>query len=1092
MVIQHPRPLPAAIISPVDSLIPLARDRNPGYRSHVSRTDDSVHAWLRRAVTHPDFAARLAPLAKGEREVVLDHSAEAAHGFLAATVAQAAKDHKKTRLWLVSDMPRHRERLATELELWGMTALVLPDAPVEAGDGSIADPEGAAEWFAVLEILARSESSIVICGSDAFSAKAPSPGALRASRTPLKPGTALDPTQLAQSLAEHGYERVPTVTGRGQFATRGGILDLFAWQAAKPLRLEFFDTDLESIREFDLDSQASTKKLIEADLLLAEPSAEATVGDYRRKTDLIVSFEAEIEQPDVRVLEGAAEFNSEEDFTLACFGSPLGTFEAGDFVLEEARRDGFFNQINEWKRGGWDIAMVFGNKGEEERFAELAGKDLERDIGLIPIRGELMAGFTVPVSRLAVLSSSELFGRYRTPGAPRRSVLDKARAARARATIDEMEEGDLVVHYEYGVGKFRGIQQGDEGEELLLEYRDGSLLGVPLEQAHLVGKYVGLGGKTPDLNKLGGTAWKNARKAAEKSILDYAAQLLRVQAERQSEEGYAHPPDSRWMWEFERSFHFTETSDQRRAIEETKRDLESTRPMDRLICGDVGFGKTEVAIRGAFKAVTSGKQVAILVPTTVLAEQHWRTFRERMSDYPVRIDLLNRFRTASEIRETIAGLEDGSVDIVIGTHRLVSGDVHFKDLGLVVVDEEQRFGVAHKEKFKQLFRQVDVLTLSATPIPRTLYMALMGARDMSTIDTPPPNRVPVSTTVCAYDERVIRDAIRREMKRGGQTFFLHNRVKTIEMMSAKIRELVPEARILVGHGQMDKDDLEVVMHQFVKGEADVLLATTIIETGIDIPNANTILIDRADRFGLADLYQLRGRVGRAGEKAYAILLLPRDMMTVGDARKRISAIKQYTALGSGFKIAMKDLEIRGAGNLLGTKQSGHISQIGFELYCQLLRQSVDRLKGRKDAPRMETAFKADFIVFSETVHTREDPAKVLPAFLPATWLEETRLRISAYREISEAGTEKAVAELEKSWRDRYGRIPDPAARLLEIARIKALAATQGISSVEIQGQRLMLHRNGDYILLEGRRFPRLQAASNSGKLSETITLLQNF
>ncbi|MES2441153.1 MAG: transcription-repair coupling factor [Verrucomicrobiota bacterium] len=1058
----------------------------------MSRTDDSAHDWLRRAVTQPDFAARLAPLAKGDREIVLDHSAEASHAFLAAVVALAAKDRKKTRLWLVSDMPRHRERLASELELWGVTGLVLPDGPVETGDGTIADPESAAEWFAVLEILARSESCAVICGSDAFEGKAPSPKALRASRTPLKPGTALDPAALAKSLTEHGYERVPTVTGRGQFAVRGGILDLFAWQAAKPLRLEFFDTDLESIREFDLDSQASTKKLLESDLLLAEPSSEATVADYRRKTDLIISFGADIARPDVRILEDAAEFNSEEDFTLACFGSPLGTFEAGDFVLEETRRENFFRQLNEWKRGGWDIAMVFGNKGEEERFAELSGKDLERDLGLIPIRGELLAGFTVPVSKLAVLSSSELFGRYRTPGGPRRSLLEKARAARARATVDEMEEGDLVVHYEYGIGRFKGIQQGDEGDELVLEYKDGSLLGVPLEQAHLVGKYVGLGGKTPELTKLGGTAWKNARKAAEKSILDYAAQLLRVQAERQAEEGYAHPPDSRWMWEFERSFHYTETNDQRRAIEETKLDLESTRPMDRLICGDVGFGKTEVAIRGAFKAVTSGKQVAILVPTTVLAEQHWRTFRERMSDYPVRIDLLNRFRTAAEVRATIAGLEDGSVDIVIGTHRLVSGDVRFKDLGLVVVDEEQRFGVAHKEKFKQLFRQVDVLTLSATPIPRTLYMALMGARDMSTIDTPPPNRVPVSTTVCAYDERVIRDAIRREMKRGGQVFFLHNRVKTIDMMASKIRELVPEAKILIGHGQMDKDDLEVVMHAFVKGEADVLLATTIIETGIDIPNANTILIDRADRFGLADLYQLRGRVGRAGEKAYAILLLPRDMMTQGDARKRINAIKEYTALGSGFKIAMKDLEIRGAGNLLGTKQSGHISQIGFELYCQLLRQSVDRLKGRKDAPRGDTSFKADFISFSEAAYAKEDPKRVLPAFLPSSWLEETKVRITAYREVSEAGTEKAIAALEKSWRDRFGRIPEAAARLLEITRIKALAAAEGIASVEIQGQRLMLHRNGDYILLEGRRFPRLQSASPQGKLSEAVSLLQNF
>ena len=1054
--------------------------------------DDRTHGWLRAAVNQPEFAARLAPLANGVGEVVLDQSAEAAHAFLTAMVCLAARDRKRTRLWLVCDLPRHRERLAAELELWGIHGLLLPEGPAEAGDGTIADPESAAEWFAVLEVLARSESCVILCGSDAFAGKAPSPQALRASRTPLKPGLALDPSALAQSLADHGYERVPTVTARGQFAVRGGILDLFAWQAAKPLRLEFFDTDLESIREFDLDSQASTRKLLEADLLLAEPSSEARVADYRREQDLIVSFGAEIEKPDVRIVEGAAEYNSEEDFTLAYFGSPLGAFEAGDFVLEEARRETFFRQLNEWQRGGWDVAMVFGNKGEEERFAELAGKELERDLGVTPIRGELLAGFTVPISKLAVLSSSELFGRYRTPGGPRRSLLEKARSVRARASIDEMEVGDLVVHYEYGIGRFQGIQQGDEGDELVLEYRGGSLLGVPLEQAHLVGKYVGLGGRSPELNKLGGSAWKTARKAAEKSILDYAAQLLRVQAERQSEEGFAHPPDSRWMWEFERSFHYTETTDQRRAIDETKRDLESTRPMDRLICGDVGFGKTEVAIRGAFKAITSGKQVAILVPTTVLAEQHWRTFRERMSDYPIRIELLNRFRSAAEVRETLAGLADGSVDLVIGTHRLVSGDVKFKDLGLVVVDEEQRFGVAHKEKFKQLFRQVDVLTLSATPIPRTLYMALMGARDMSTIDTPPPNRVPVATTVCAYDERVIRDAIRREMKRGGQVFFLHNRVKTIDMMASKIRELVPEARVLIGHGQMDKDDLEVVMHAFVKGEADVLLATTIIETGIDIPNANTILIDRADRFGLADLYQLRGRVGRAGEKAYAILLLPRDMMTVGDARKRISAIKEYTALGSGFKIAMKDLEIRGAGNLLGTKQSGQISQIGFELYCQLLRQSVDRLKGRKDAPRGDTSFKADFIAFSETTYAREDPKLVLPAFLPATWLEETQIRITAYRELSEAATEKALAALEKSWRDRFGRIPEAAARLLEIAKIKALAAAEGIASVEIQGQRLMLYRNGDYILLEGRRFPRLQSASLQGKLSEAVSLLQNF
>ncbi|MEN9975409.1 MAG: hypothetical protein RLZZ282_1415 [Verrucomicrobiota bacterium] len=1045
----------------------------------------------------PDLVARLARWAAGEGELVWEHAAEASQAMVAAMVCEAASDRMRTRVWLVCDAPRHRERLAAEMELWGVNALVLPDPPGAMGDGTLADPESAAEWFSVLEVLARADHCVVLCASDAFAGKAPGPAALRESHDVLTPGTMLDPAELANSLAHHGYERVPSVTTRGQFAVRGGILDLFAWQAANPLRLEFFDTTLESLREFDLDSQASTVKLLDAGLLLAEPPTDATVGDYRRPGDVIVSIGAPMATAEVRVLEGAAEVNREEDFTLATFDNPLGAFDAGDFVLEEARRERFFRQLNEWKRDGWEVAMVFSNKGEQERFAELSGKDLARDLGLVALCGDLMAGFTLPLIRLAVLSSCELFGRYRTPGSARRSTLDKARAARTRASLDEMEEGDLVVHYEYGIARFRGIQHGDEGEELLLEYRDAVLLGVPLEQAHLVGKYVGIGGKPPELNKLGGSAWKSARRAAEKSILDYAAQLLRIQAERQHEPGFAHPPDTKWMWEFERSFHYTETADQRRAIEATKHDLEAPRSMDRLICGDVGFGKTEVAIRAAFKTITSGKQAAILVPTTVLAEQHWRTFRERMSDYPMRVDLLNRFRTPAEIRDTLEGLSNGAVDLVIGTHRLISGDVRFKDLGLVVVDEEQRFGVAHKEKFKQLFRQVDVLTLSATPIPRTLYMALMGARDMSTIDTPPPNRVPVATTVCAYDERVIRDAIRREMKRGGQVFFLHNRVKSIDAVAARLRELVPEARILIGHGQMDKDDLEVVMHTFVKGQADVLLATTIIETGIDIPNANTILIDRADRFGLADLYQLRGRVGRAGEQAYAILLLPRDMMTVGDARKRIHAIKQYTALGSGFKIAMRDLEIRGAGNLLGTKQSGQISQIGFELYCQLLRQSVERLKGRTDAPAAAGAsFKADFLIptefrYLELLATALDAkTSYLPAYLPAMWLEDTQVRIAAYRELAGAGTEKAVDALDQSWRDRFGRLPEAAVYLLQSARIKALAAREHIASVEISGQRLMLYRNGDYILLEGRRFPRLKAAHPAAKLAETLTMLR--
>lgn len=1063
---------------------------------------------------------------------MFDHADEASHSFFIALACTASKDLGKKRQWIIHESPRQRERLATELELWGITAVVLPDSPVNPENNlhEIADPETAAEWFSILETLAISDSFAVICGPDSFSQYAPSAKSLLSNRTHLKSGLILDPTAFAETLTEHGYERFPTVTGRGHFAIRGGILDLFPFQSPRPLRLEFFDTELESIREFDLNSQASTRKIGEIQLLLTEPPAVATIADYLKSSDTIISIVTgtcspsmseglAVPLPHFLITENTAEGVIEEDFTFASYSSPLGTFDAGDFVLDELRREAFFKQLNEWQRDAWDIGIVFSTKGELERFTELSGKDLERDLGLTPVIGELVSSFTLPVTKLAVLSSSELFGRYRTPGAARRSTVEKARAIRARATLDDIEPGDLVVHYEYGIGKFKGIVQEEEGEELQIEYKDGSILSVPLEQAHLLGKYIGVGGKTPDLNKLGNATWQKNRKSAEKSILDYAARLLRIQAEREHDQGHAHPPDTRWMFEFEQSFHYTETPDQKQAIIDTKHDLEAPRPMDRLICGDVGFGKTEVAIRAAFKAITGGKQVALLCPTTVLAEQHWRTFRERFSDYPIRVDLLNRFRSAAEVRNTIAGLADGSVDMVIGTHRLISGDVAYKDLGLAVVDEEQRFGVAHKEKFKELFRQVDVLTLSATPIPRTLYMALMGARDMSTIDTPPLNRLPVSTTVTAYDERIIRDAIRREMKRGGQVFFLHNRVKTIEMVHKKLKELVPEARVLVGHGQMEKHDLENVMHAFVNHEADVLLATTIIETGIDIPNANTILIDRADRFGLADLYQLRGRVGRAGEKAYAILLLPREMITQGDARKRIHAIKQYTALGSGFKIAMRDLEIRGAGNLLGTKQSGHIAQIGFDLYCQLLRQSIDRLKGKKDPTLHETTFKADFIVPTETqwvtrqntedYETEDNKAssknssssfqhfsvsgfQLLPAFIPTGYLADAKLRIHAYRELAEANTPKSIDTLEKNWIDRHGRLPEPVKHLLTTARIKAEAASNSVASVEISGQRLILQRNGHPILLDGSRYPRLMKSNPEEKLIEALEMLQNF
>ena len=626
---------------------------------------------------------------------------------------------------------------------------------------------------------------------------------------------------------------------------------------------------------------------------------------------------------------------------------------------------------------------------------------------------------------------------------------------------------------------------------------------VPVTEAHLVSKYVGAGKARPPLNTLGGTRWAKTKAQAEKAVRDVAGDLLSIQAARELQPGHAFAPDSPWQREFEGAFIYEETPDQMRAILETKADLEKPKPMDRLICGDVGFGKTEVAIRAAFKAVMDGRQVALLVPTTVLAQQHFNTFRERMADYPVRIELLSRFRTRRQHERVIRDLGSGAVDIVIGTHRLVQDDIGFKDLGLVVIDEEQRFGVMQKEKFKLLRKLVDVLTLSATPIPRTLYLALTGARDMSTIETPPQDRLPVETIVTQYDERVIRDAIQRELNRGGQVFFLHNRVMTIDTVAQKLKALVPNARMVVGHGQMHSDDLEEVMTQFVNGEADVLLSTTIIESGLDIPNANTIIIDRADRFGLSDLYQLRGRVGRYKHQAYAYLLLPRHAGLLADARKRISAIKQYSTLGSGFKIAMRDLEIRGAGNLLGAEQSGHITAVGFELYCQLLKQSVSALKGEKVKPRVEVQVRFDFLALtpiedSSVVHVPLSGAGAADhgqrtidkasAYIPFGYISDSRQRIDTYRKLAQATDKQSLENLRRELRDRFGSLPQSIDLLLQVAELKILASEQGVAAIETKEDKLMLTRNNDYITLAGK-FPRLTKQEPKARLNEIRKLL---
>jgi transcription-repair coupling factor (superfamily II helicase) len=767
-----------------------------------------------------------------------------------------------------------------------------------------------------------------------------------------------------------------------------------------------------------------------------------------------------------------------------------------DPQVAEANRREFFGQVHRWLRQGYAVRVFCNNDGERQRFLEIWCA-LKFDTGESPEvqLGALARGFICEGARLVVITDAEIFGRYKIQR-PRRQKSAHARATRSALDIDfaDLEAGDLVVHLQHGIGLYLGLQtmptgqsrhpsalttpgpDGLEGTEcLVIEYAPSGAaeeppkLFVPVTEAHLVGKYVGVGKSRPPLNTLGGTRWARAKEQTEQAVRDVAAEMLRIQAVRETQPGHAYPADVPWQREFESAFIYEETEDQMRAIVETKADMERPKPMDRLICGDVGFGKTEVAIRAAFKAVMGGKQAAILVPTTVLAQQHFNNFRERMADYPVRVELLSRYRTKREQDAVVKALAAGAVDIVIGTHRLVQSDIAFKDLGLVVIDEEQRFGVQHKETFKRLRTLVDVLTLSATPIPRTLYLALTGARDMSTIQTPPHDRLPVETIVTQYDERIIRDAIRRELNRGGQVFFLHNRVSTILDMADRLKQLVPDARLVVGHGQMNADDLEAVMTTFVNGQADILLSTTIIESGLDIPNANTIIIDRADRFGLSDLYQLRGRVGRYKHQAFAYLLLPRHASLLTDVRKRISAMKQYSTLGSGFKIAMRDLEIRGAGNLLGAEQSGHITAVGFELYCQLLKQSVSSLKGETFKPRVEVQIKLDFLPLEKN--------------LPEKYITEPQHRIDIYRKLAQATDKPALEALHQELRDRFGPPPPAAELIFQVAELKILAGEKAVTSIEVKEDRLMMKRRGDYIMLDGK-FPRLTKKETKARLKE--------
>ena len=1079
----------------------------------------------------------LGPLASGAGPFHLPDLPPAAEAWAVHALARMTG---ATVLW-ITDGPRtlewRRRDFQSLLPPGGCEPLCFPSwelLPAANQAGPEASLTGAR--LACLQALRHHTPGVVITCAQALLECTLPPAMLDATSRRLKRGDDVDTADLCKQLEETGYAFAPEVQSPGQAAMRGGILDLWPPSSPHPLRLEFFGSTLESIRTFDPAEQHSLEPVQEAfltpagewALLRPSPADAATLPDHlppgplivvwsdveairqhtdafessaregkataliRRFADLEVRLQARAGTRHLYVGSAPGTPCEERELDLLAI-DPLPSTTARHAlhpdVVETARRAFLATARGRLQERG-TVLFLFDSEGALERFREAYGEifgDHWPTLALAPLSG----GFTSAALNLLVVTEGDLYGRkiQRRRLLPRPAADRGAGGARLSDWTD-MEPGHLVVHVEHGVGRYLGLREiqvgGQLQEALAIEYAEGAKLYVPVAQAHLLTRYVGIGKRHVVLHTLGGKRWDREKLAAERAVQDLAGSLLEIQAARDSQEGFAYPPDMPWQHELEAAFPYAETEDQLAAIREVKKDMESKRPMDRLLCGDAGYGKTEVALRAAFKAVLAGRQVALLVPTTILAQQHFQTFTERMAAYPVRIEMLSRFCSRSESGAVVHGLAEGTVDIVIGTHALLQPALVFKNLGLVIIDEEQKFGVLHKERFKHIRRLVDVLTLTATPIPRTLYMSLTGARDLSTIQTPPQERLVVETTIAPDSDAVIREAVMRELNRGGQVFYVHNRIRSIERLRERLQRLVPEARIGVGHGQMSAGDLAEIMRQFCAGEFDLLLCTTIIESGVDIPQANTIVIDRADRFGLAELYQLRGRVGRSRHKAYATLLLPSQAHVDPVARRRMQAIKQYSGAGAGFRLAMRDLEIRGAGNILGASQSGHIAAVGFGLYCQLLRHTIAQRKGEALPPVIDVELALDFISLSPS-HAGAGHC----ALIPVTYVEDERLRVSLYRRIAEAAFVKEVRALRKTFRDRFGPLPPACERLLILAEIRILAAGKSLQSVAVEAGKVMLKRRGEYVMT-GNRFTRLRQTDPDNQLAELRDLLRHL
>ena len=927
--------------------------------------------------------------------------------------------------------------------------------------------ELAAKRMDVLGRILRGEKLIVLATAEAAMQKVLSKEDFENSRITINNGGEIIREQLIESLVEFGYERVDQVESIAQFSARGGIIDIFPINHKMPIRLELFGDEVDSLREFDILTQRSINSITQIDIV---PLSEVdNAGKHSvflsylpENTTVIFDEAARIREEMTNLTKENPEikkntFNWSDVVTvgknynvlyLSLMLQKIPHTEPGEVISITAKgvapfhgqMDMVLAELKGWQERSFNVVLFMSNQEkamsmqqnlQEEGIHAIFAKQIPTMIpgNTLVTVGVLSAGFELPHAHFVALTEKDIIGRQKKKPRPR------VAKGQQIAYFRDIKSGDYVVHINHGIGKYVGVETlivGDVHKDYLhIRYAGEDKLYVPTDQVQLLQKYVGSEGEAPRLSKMGGSEWIKAKGKAEKAVADMAKELLQIYAQRQVVTGFAFEPDTPWQKEFEDAFPFEETPDQLVSIAEIKADMEQPRPMDRLLCGDVGFGKTEVAIRAAFKAVMNGKQVAVLVPTTVLAQQHYQTFSARFADSGLVVDVISRFRSAKEQRNTVEALANGKVDVLIGTHRILQSDVTFKDIGLLIVDEEQRFGVKQKEKLKRWSAQIDILTLSATPIPRTLHMSLVGARDMSIIETPPEERFPVQSYVVEYEEEIIRDAIKRELKRGGQVYFVYNRVQTIDKMHRRLSEMLPDAKIRVAHGQMPEEILERAMLEFYEGHDDVLLCTSIIENGLDVPNANTIIVYDADRFGLSQLYQMRGRVGRSHRMAFAYFTYRQDKVLTEVAEKRLQAIKEFAELGAGFKIAMRDLEIRGAGNILGAQQHGNIVSVGFEMYCRLLDEAVQKLKT------------------GQIIEVVPEPVLEfnIDAYISGDYISDAMHKMEIYQRIAASRNEQHIAELLDELIDRFGEPPLCVINLLEVVKIKNLARTIGIRSV---------------------------------------------